>query len=170
MWTELTRSDARIEPASRIDVRCQRRRTAQMLRRVVPVLVLTACTVLMVSRPSWAVRQLELSFVRQPTPYTELFFENPDRLPTSIPEAGVAAFSFSIRNNEIRAITYEYVCEIRTAGRTAVIDRGVALVPAGAAATRSEHILSPGAGKRFVVSISLVGRSQEIDFIGGPSR
>lgn len=120
--------------------------------------------------PRAVARQLELSFVRQPSPYTELFFVAPDELPTNPGAAPGGTFRISIRNLEGKAVDYRYVCTLQTAGAAVTIGSGAVSLANGHTATRTVLMpVVPTAG-RFEVSVSLVGRSESIDFVGGVER
>lgn len=120
--------------------------------------------------PRAVARQLELSFVRQPSPYTELFFVAPDELPRDFGKARTGTFQFAIRNFEGKAVEYRYVSTLQTAGGVATIGSGAATLADRQTATRAVQVPVVIPAGPFTVSVSLVGRSESIDFLGGVER
>ncbi|HLL67805.1 MAG TPA: hypothetical protein VK453_19130 [Micromonosporaceae bacterium] len=112
-------------------------------------------------------RQYQLSFVRQPTPYTELFFADPEQLPTESGNAKPTEFLFVVRNREGKAVEYRYVSRIVRAGTPMEIGRGSFVLSNGQTATRAVLMPATRSGERFVVSVALVDRPEVINFIGG---
>jgi hypothetical protein len=144
-----------------------RRRPAGWLRGGLAMLVLVGLVLAVAGRRTVA-HQFELSFVRQPTPYTELFFAPPQPLPTG--KAKTTTFRFSVHNREGRAITYEYVSTLQTAARTVPIGHGTIVLGSDQTGTRALTMPTPRGDRRFVVSVTLVGRPESVYFVGGATQ
>jgi hypothetical protein len=116
--------------------------------------------------PDVVKEQLELSFVRQPTPYTELYFARPEALPTAVALKAGSQFVFEIHNLEGDAMAYEYVTTRRTVAGVKSFGRGSLEVAAGRRAQKLVRVPPNTAPGPFVVSVALVGRPESIDFVG----
>ena len=67
-------------------------------------------------RHQWA-----LAFIRQPTPYTALSFENAGHLPASLAKGAPLDLTFSVTNQEGRDLRYRYLVTSASSGQVPVV-------------------------------------------------
>jgi hypothetical protein len=130
----------------------------------VAALVVLSGAVVVGFGPGAVARQLELSFVRQPTSFTELYFADPTTV--TGPGHGGSAFAFAVRSHEVREVTYHYEATVRAAGTTRTFGTGTFTLAPGGEATRVVTLPPLAAGTRFTATVRLVDRPESIDFIG----
>ena len=106
--------------------------------------------------------QITLAAARQPTPFTELFFNRPNSLPTSLSLSGPNVLSFSVVNHEGHATVYSYVVTLASSQGTSTVDQGQIALKDNGAATRLVDVRPTLAATKFVVTVSLLGRSESI--------
>jgi hypothetical protein len=110
-------------------------------------------------RHQWA-----LSFIRQPTPYTVLSFENAGHLPTTLPSGGRLDLSFAVTNHEGRDVRYRYFVTSASNGQVPVVlHRGILSVPAGVRQAESVSVVPTCQGSPCQVQVSLPGPAESID-------
>jgi len=131
---------------------------------------LLAAFVVCVIGPNEVRQQLAYSFVRQPTPYTEIYFLQPEALPTETARPARSQFVFEIHNLEGRPMTYEYVTTRKTAAGVKSFGRGRLQVGAGHRAHKLVKVPPSTETGPFVVSVALLGRPESIDFVGSVAK
>lgn len=135
-------------------------------RRWWPVLVPLALLAIGVSlatpggRHQWAV-----SIFRQPTPYTELSFENAVKLPKTAVSNKPISVSFSISNNEGKLVHYHYVVNESPAGASKVLASGTKNIAAGTTSTIPVTVRPGCPSSPCKVKVSLLGYPETIDFL-----
>jgi hypothetical protein len=138
------------------------------VRHVWPWLILAALCVTVVglgfAYPREIRHQLAISFSRQPTPYTELYFTNPQTIPTFLSVSRPDSCSFTIANHEGRARTYSYVVTLSSSQGTSTVGSGTIGVEDGGAATRLVEVGPAKPGRAYTVTVKLLGRSETIHF------
>jgi hypothetical protein len=130
----------------------------------VVALVMLAVALVLGFGPGTVARQLELSFVRQPTPFTELYFADPAAVTS--PGHGGSTFTFAVHSHELREVTYRYEVTVQAAGTTTTIDTGSLTLSPGGVATRTVALPVQAGGTRFTATVRLIDRPESIDFIG----
>jgi hypothetical protein len=113
--------------------------------------------------------QLEISFVRQPTPYTQLYFTNPSTLPVNLLVDQGNAFEFTIENDESRAHSYTYTVTADDSRSHLVVSTQTVTVGNGDSATRVVTVTPRDSKSRYLISITLEGMNQSIHFYGKTS-
>ena len=113
-----------------------------------------------------AERQIGMSFFRQPTPYTELYFDDVEQLPPSHAADHSSTFRFTVRNHDIRITAYRYVATLVSGGRAVQLGTGNFALKKDQAESRAVTLPAIGLGVRFVVSVALAGTNDSIDFMG----
>jgi hypothetical protein len=113
--------------------------------------------------------QLEISFVRQPTPYTQLYFTNPSTLPVNLLVDQGNAFEFTIKNDEGRAYRYTYTVTADDSRSHLVVSTQTVTVGDGDSTTRVVTVTPRDAKSRYLISITLDGMNQSIRFHGATS-
>ena len=138
------------------------------VRHVWPWLILAALCVTVVglgfAYPREIRHQLAISFSRQPTPYTELYFTNPRTLPTFLSVSRPDSFSFTIVNREGRARVYSYVVTLSSSQGTSTVRNGTIDVEDGRASTRVVDVGPAKPGLAYTITVKLLGRSETIHF------
>lgn len=88
------------------------RRTRASARRIARWVALFAISSvlagLLVAVPRQITHGISLAVTRQPSPYTELYFRDPNALPTSLSLSGPNMFSFTVVNHEGHDTVYSY--------------------------------------------------------------
>jgi len=137
-------------------------------RHVLPWLILAALCVTVVglgfAYPREIRHQLAVSFSRQPTPYTELYFTNPRTLPTFLSMSRPDSFSFTIENHEGRAHIYSYVVTMSSSQGTSTVGSGAIGVADGRASTRVVDVAPAKPSLAYTITVKLLGRSETIHF------
>ena len=117
-------------------------------------------------RHQWA-----LSLIRQPTPYTALFFNKASALPVSAVRDRPMALSFSIANHEGKAITYRYVVSQEAAGKSQVLAQASRGVNVNTTWSVSAQVTPSCRSSPCRLTVSLPGHPETIDLlltISGP--
>jgi hypothetical protein len=130
---------------------------------VLPIglLGLLASVLLPTGRHQWA-----LSLVRQPSPYTTLYFDKASDLPETLGAGGkTIKLSFTIGNHEGTAVDYRYVITTSGTQRTRVLQQATRTIVAGAATTVSVRVRPRCGSSDCRVQISLPGHPEKIDFL-----
>ena len=128
---------------------------------LVPVAVVAVLVSLLLpaGRHQWA-----LSLIRQPTPYTSLFFTKPAALPAAVSWDAPVPVSFSIQNNQGRPTAYRYVITDSAANQTQQLAEAKRTVRSGATWTVSIVLHPDCAATPCRFDIALPGHPETIDF------
>jgi len=140
------------------------RRTGLWLALVV-VLVAGAVALGIANRHTVA-HQIALSVSHQPTPFTELYFNQPDALPTAVAPPGPGRFGFTIANHQGHATAYAYTVTLASTNGAAVAARGTVQVADGRSTTEPVTFYPPSEETNYVVTVTLADRSETIHFGG----
>ena len=111
-------------------------------------------------RHQWA-----LSIIRQPTPYTALYFDHPSSLPTDVPNDQRVSFTFSIANHEGHSLDYRYSVDVSPSPSRIPPATGTAVVASGRSrsiATAPEVACSASPCQ---VRVTLPDQGRSIDFL-----
>ncbi|HUD11144.1 MAG TPA: hypothetical protein VMS08_01935 [Candidatus Saccharimonadia bacterium] len=107
-----------------------------------------------------------------PTPqhFTELYFENNQSLPTTIPTKPVA-FDFAIGDHDGQLVTYPYEVVITTqSGVTSEVDAGQVALPDGQTASIPVLLTLPKGTTTAEIYVELPDQKQVIDFRMGAAQ
>lgn len=138
------------------------RTTATVL---IVVLVLCGLVVAYFYRTGISEALSDVKLVPKPEPYTELYFNNADSLPTSTAAGGIIAFSFTIHNVEGESTTYPYVAYFQYPNGTPfVLDRNSLSLADGASTTINVSHKLPQSSAEGEVVVELTSLNQQIDF------
>jgi Protein of unknown function (DUF1616) len=110
--------------------------------------------------------ELAISIVRQPTPYTQLYFTHPGTLPAKLKVGHKGTFEFTIVNDENQTYRYTYVVTLVDSKQHLVVSSETATVSSGQTATRSVTIAPAGSKSPYLVTVTLKGVNQSISFHG----
>jgi hypothetical protein len=112
--------------------------------------------------------QLEISVVRQPTPYTQLFFSDPSALPQRLHVKRVNTFAITIINDQGRSELYHYTVTMAGAGSRKVVGTGSVVIGDSSSATRTIGVKPKSRKSRYLVTVVLSGDgiSEFIQFYG----
>lgn len=125
------------------------------------LVAVAASLLLPAGRHQWA-----LSLIRQPTPYTVLSFNKAWTLPTAAQAGRPIAFSFTIGNQQGRAVKYHYVVTESAEQVSQTLGQATKLVPPGAQWTVSRTVrLNCATFLACRVAVRLPGHPETIDFI-----
>jgi hypothetical protein len=127
---------------------------------VVCVVIAGICVAL----PHQVARQLSLSFTRQPTPFTELYFPHPRALPISLTVTHPTPFSFKVVNHEGADRVYPYVVQLISAQDSSTIAQGRLRIANDRGVTTTVDILPPHSDTEYEVRVTLPGRPEVIHF------
>lgn len=109
-------------------------------------------------------RQAELSIVRQPTPYTQLYFAQPAVLPRVLKVDKRNIFDFTVVNNENRADSYTYTVRVGDSRSQLVVGTGTVAIANGKSATCAVTVVPKDRKSRYLISVVLQGMNQSIHF------
>ena len=112
--------------------------------------------------------QLALSLVRQPTPYTQLYFPHLGALPDKLKVNQKNTFEFTIVNNEGRTFRYTYIVASDDS-KSHLRSTGVVTINNGHSVTRSVAVIPKDHKSRYQIGVTLKGINQSIHFYGTTS-
>ena len=119
-------------------------------------------------RHQWA-----LSLLRQPTPYTVLFFNRAAVLQARVTPGQPVHFAFTVGNREGRALRYRYVISTyplgSNGGRPVLLAESAKLVPAGSNWSVSVTVRPHCGSSPCRIQVSLPGHPETIDFLPTPA-
>ena len=138
-----------------------------MLVVILVVLLLAAVAVLMYAQKDAVYAQLNAwHLVPVPERFTELYFEDHTKLPTTIAQGEPASFSFTIHNLEGATTVYPYQVYFRYLDGTQVVfSTGTVQIPDNGYDTTGvvyKFISSPKQGS---IGVNLLNLNQRIDFL-----
>lgn len=136
------------------------------LRWVAVAAICIAATGLGIAFPHQIAHQIALAVTRQPEPFTELYFSDPDGLPKSLSLSRPNTFGFTIVNHERHDIVYSYVVTLASRYGTSVIARGPMDVGKNRDATKLVNITVSQRATVYLVTVTLLGRAETIWFRG----
>jgi hypothetical protein len=138
-------------------------------RRRWPLVLAVGATLVGLSFVSPAARhQWALSFIRQPSPYTTLSFQDPASLPDNIESGAHIHLTFTVANHEGRRMSYPYVLSSTNPGGTPavrVLDRAAITVAAGKQQTTSVTVRPVCAHTTCEVEVSLLGHPETLNVL-----
>jgi len=111
-------------------------------------------------RHQWA-----LSLIRQPTPYTVLFFDKPAALPTTAAIGKPITASFTVANHEGRRMDFRYVLSASSGRSSRILAESTRSIPAGANWTVTRTFRPKCAISPCRIEVSLPGHPEKIDFL-----
>ncbi len=109
-------------------------------------------------------KQVTESVVRQPTPYTELYFTNHTNLPVIVSTSYTSTFDFTIGNHEGKSLSYPYTVTATSAQRTTKVAGGNVRVDDGRLVNTSVLFQAPAPATQYVITVQLSGRPETIHF------
>lgn len=112
--------------------------------------------------PTQLKHQLAISIVRQPTPYTQLFFSDPAALPKELKTDRTNKFAFTLINDEGRPETYDYIVTMTGAKSSEVVGMGSLTVRNNGQFTKTVGIKPKNKKTRYLIKVTL---SDSVDFI-----
>jgi hypothetical protein len=112
--------------------------------------------------------QLALSVVRQPTPYTQLYFPHPGTLTKKLKVDRKNTFQFAIANDENRAVRYTYIV-LLDGSKSRHVSTATVTVSNGQTVTPSVTVVPRKRKSRYQISVTLKGMNQSIHFYGTTS-
>jgi len=133
------------------------------LRGTITIVLASALIILL----NW-VRQTQ-PFIKatthQPERFTELYFTNPNNLPTTVSSGQVVPISFTIHNVEARDMTYDYsVILTDPSGRSSLLDRQELSLANGGTKVVTDESTLPRLSGRAEISVVLQNQSEAIHF------
>lgn len=113
--------------------------------------------------------QIALSIVRQPTPYTQLYFSHAGTLPEQLKIDQKNTFDFTIANDESRAYRYTYTVTLDDSRSHSVVSTETVTIDDGGDVTRPVTVVPKDHKAKYLVTIALEGMNQSIHFYGETS-
>lgn len=108
--------------------------------------------------------QLALSIVRQPTPYTQLYFSHIAMLSGKLSVDQKNTFDFTIVNDENRVYSYTYTVSADDSKTHLVASREVVTIDSGSSVTRAVTIVPKDRKAKYLITVTLEGMNQSIHF------
>jgi len=125
---------------------------------------LLACVVAVF--PRQFMHQVEISLVRQPVPYTQLFFSNPADIPDRLHFGQQNKFKFTIVNDQGQSQLYKYTVMMSTTRSSKIVSKGSVVIGNGQRITRTISVVPKSRRSRYLVTVVLNTTGQSIDFYG----
>jgi len=150
-------------------LRSSRPRKARWIRRPFVVTLSSAglLAALFAASPQQFAHQVEISVIRQPTPYTQLFFSDPRAIPSRLRLDLPNRFTFTIVNDEGRSSFYHFAVVMDTIGlSTAVVANGSLRLDDKGTGTRTITLVPKNRRHRYLITVVLDGSGQSIHFYG----
>lgn len=150
-------------------LRSSRLAKARRIRRPFVVMLSSAglLAALFVASPRQFVHQIEISVIRQPTPYTQLFFSDPSAIPGRLKLDLPNRFTFTIVNDEGQFSLYHFTVTVDTIGlSTTVVARGSLRLDDQGIGTRTVALVPKNQRHRYLITVVLGGSGQSIHFYG----
>jgi hypothetical protein len=113
--------------------------------------------------------QLALSIVRQPTPYTQLYFPNPGTLPSELKVDHKNTFDFTVVNDENGAYHYTYTVTIADSRSHSVVSVKAVTIANGSSVTYPVTVVPKDRKAKYLITVALSGVNQSIHFYGETS-
>jgi hypothetical protein len=113
--------------------------------------------------------QLAISIVRQPTPYTQLYFADPGTLPAKLKVDQKNTFDFTIVNDENRAYSYTYAVTLADSRSHSVVTTETVTIDSGGSVTRPVTLAPKDRKAKYLVTVALAGINQSVHFYGATS-
>jgi hypothetical protein len=110
--------------------------------------------------------RLSLSSARQVSAYTELYFSNPEALPTRLTARGPNTFSFTVFNHEGRKRVYQYVVTLAGPTGLSVVQRGSVGLAEDSGLATVVAVAPIDRHRAYVVTVTIAGSRQSISFTG----
>lgn len=154
-------------PAGNESRRWDRRRRAGITVGLAVLLLLLVA--IAAAFPRQLKHQWELSVVRQPTPYTQLYFTAPASIPSVLAAGQQNTFDFTIENDEGRAYRYTYVVTLQDSRARQQVSKETVMVNSGERVTRAVTVDPTDKESRYLVSVTIPTLNQSIQFYGETS-
>jgi hypothetical protein len=119
--------------------------------------------------PRQFMHQVKISLIRQPTPYTQLFFNNPTALPSRLHNNRPNIFTFTIVNDQGQSQRYRYTVVVSTAKSFIIASKGSLTIRNGDTATRTVAVTPKSRRSRYLITVALDAGGQSIHFYGDTS-
>jgi hypothetical protein len=137
---------------------------------VVVLLLVGALGIFAIVFPSQFKHQLEISVVRQPAPYTQLFFSDPATLPKKLTVGRANKFSFTIINDEGHSQSYHYTVTITDAKLQKIASEGSLTLGDGQSIVQTVGVEPPSRGSQYLIEVALTGTANFIQFYGNTAK
>jgi hypothetical protein len=111
-------------------------------------------------RHQWA-----LALIRQPTPYTALWFDNAAALPTAAVSGRQMTVSFSVANHEGKVVAYRYLISEEAGGKSQLLAEASRAVSANRTWAVSAQIRPSCRSSPCRLTVSLPGHPETIDLL-----
>lgn len=151
-----------LQPLRRVPTSAHR----TLLWVVLAGICIAAAAALGIAFPHQIAHQIALSVTRQPTPYTELYFSDPQSLPASLSLSAPNLFGFTVVNHEGHDTVYSYVVTLASSYGGATIAQGRLDLRNNMSATRMVDVRPTRSTTEYVTTVNLQGRSETIRFRG----
>lgn len=138
----------------------------RLLRWAAAVVICIAVAGLVIAFPHQIAHQIAISMTRQPEPYTELYFSNPQALPTTLSLSRPNLCIFTISNHEGHDTIYSYVVTLSSSHGAKTIARDRIDVGDNKKVTTAVNVVPPRRATKYVVTVTLPGRPETIHFSG----
>ena len=116
--------------------------------------------------PHQIAHQIALAVIRQPTPYTELYFSDPQSLPASLSRSAPNVFGFTVVNHEGHDTVYSYAVTMASSHGTSTIAQGRIDLTNNKGATRLVDVRPTRRSTEYLITVNLLGRTEMIRFRG----
>ena len=136
------------------------------LRWVVVAAICIAATGLGIAFPHQIAHQISLAVTRQPTPFTELYFGNPNGLPKSLSLSRPNLFGFTVVNHEGHDTVYSYVVTLASSHGDSTIAQGRIDLRNSKGATRIVDVRPTERSTQYLITVRLLMRTETIWFRG----
>lgn len=127
-------------------------------------IIIGVSTLLVIGYSPALAQAYRLATTHQAERYSELYFDKHRSLPSTAPVGTPRSVAFTIVNHEATTVTYHYVVSMTIAGTVTTLQEGNVQLKDGAAANTSVSFSVPKPDSSAMISVALVGRSEQIVF------
>lgn len=136
------------------------------LAGAVALLFVTVIGALAIAFPKQLAHQVEISVVRQPTPYTQLFFSDSAVLPKQLKVDRMNTFTFTVINDQGLSETYHYIVTMTSSKSREVVSQGSFTIINNASTRRSVAVKPKYRRSHYLITVALSGTADFIQFYG----
>jgi hypothetical protein len=137
--------------------------------RIAAAVVLVFCVVtgvLAIGFPAQFKHQLAISIIRQPTPYTQLFFNDSTALPKQLKFDHLNKFTFTVINDQGRPENYHYIVTMTRvkSGKIVSISKGSLMVGNTKSVMQAVRVEPKFRKSHYLIKVTLSGTADFIQF------
>jgi hypothetical protein len=108
--------------------------------------------------------QVKISTTEMPEKLTELYFDNPDTLPTTVKPNQPVTIRYHIHNLEYQGTAYQVRVSLVTNGKVSTIEQKAFTLPSSASVDIPVTFTPTASGTNYELVVNLIGQNESILF------